>query len=68
MCNKIKTFQRNFQNNPSKNNKIDIKIPIENHKNFIINNILILKSQQRFKSERYNVFAEEIGKISVKFE
>ena len=62
MCNKIKTFQRNFQNNPSKNNKIDVKIPIENHKNFIINNILILKSQ------RYNVFAEEIGKISVKFE
>ena len=68
MCNKIKTFQRNFQNNPSKNNKIDVKIPIENHKNFIIINILILKLQQRFKSERHNVFAEEIDKISVKFE
>ena len=32
----------------------------------IKNNKLILKLQQRFKSERHNVFAEEINKIALK--
>ena len=40
----------------------------KSHKEFIINNksILnksILKTQQRFKSERHNVFVKEINKI-----
>ena len=30
---------------------------------FIINNKFILKSQQRFKNERHNVFTEEVNKI-----
>ena len=30
-----------------------------------INNKLLLKSQQRFKCERHNVFAEEINKIAL---
>ena len=37
----------------------------KNHKEFIKNNKLILKAQQRFKSERYNVFTEEIKKTAL---
>ena len=36
-----------------------------NHKEFIKNNKLLLKSQQRFKSESHNVFIEEINKIAL---
>ena len=35
------------------------------HKQFIRNNKSILKTQQRFKSERHNVFIEEINKIAL---
>ena len=34
-------------------------------KNLLKNNKLILKAQQRFKSERHNVFTEEIDKIAL---
>ena len=37
----------------------------ENHKEFIKNNKLILRSQQRFGSEKHNVFDEEINKITL---
>ena len=37
----------------------------ENHKEFIKNNVLILKSQQRFISEKHNVFTEEDNKITL---
>ena len=37
----------------------------KNHKQFIINNKSILKTQQRLKSERDNVFSEEINKIAL---
>ena len=37
----------------------------KNHKEFIKDNKLILKTQQRFKSERHNVFTEEINKIAL---
>ena len=37
----------------------------KNHKEFIKNNKLILKAPQRFKSERYNVFTEEIKKTAL---
>ena len=55
------------------------KLKFENYKNclkatqlgyktdFPKNNKLILQTQQRFKSERYNVFTEEINKIAFKF-
>ena len=42
-------------------NKTDINNFKENHKEFINNN----KTQQRFKSERRNVFTEEINKIAL---
>ena len=49
-------------------NEINLGSFEKSHKEFIINNksILnksILKTQQRFKSERHNVFVKEINKI-----
>ena len=45
--------------------KIDIDSVKKSHKEFVKNNKLILKTQQRFKSERYNVFMEETNKIAL---
>ena len=46
-------------------NEIDMDIFKKNHKKLTRNNKIILKTQQRFKSERLNVFAEEINKIAL---
>ena len=37
----------------------------ESHNEFIENNKWILKTRQRFKSEKHNVFTEEINKIAL---
>ena len=37
----------------------------KNHKEFIKNNEIILKTQQRFKSEKHNIFTEEINTIAL---
>ena len=37
----------------------------ENQKEFMKSSNLILKSQQRFRSEKYNLFIEEINKITL---
>ena len=37
----------------------------ENHKKFLKNNKLILKSQQKCRSEKHNVFTEEVNKIAL---
>ena len=37
----------------------------ENHKELTKNNKLKLKTRQRFKVERHNVFTEEINKIAL---
>ena len=69
------TFQ-NFRNcleaaqierktNQSRKIKIDLDCLEEDQKEFVKNNKLILKTQQRFKSERHNVFTEEINKIAL---
>ena len=47
------------------NNKTDVKSLIEHPKNFLKNKKIILKSQQKLKSKRYNVFTEEINKITL---
>ena len=47
--NKIKYLERN---------KIDIDRIKENHKELVRNNKSILKTQQRFKSDRHDVFTE----------
>ena len=44
-------------------NKISKDWIEKNHKEFIRNNKSILKTQQLFKSERHNVFTEEINKF-----
>ena len=42
------------------------RIPKFNYyKHFLLNNEVILKSQQRFKSEAQNVYSEEINKIAL---
>ena len=46
-------------------NKIDVDSLKEYQKEFIINNKLILKTQQRFESERHNVFTDGITKIAL---
>ena len=38
---------------------------VDSLKEFIKNNNLMLETQQRFKSERRNVFTEEINKITL---
>ena len=47
------------------NNKTDVKSLIEHPKNFLKNKKIIWKSQQKLKSKRYNVFTEEINKITL---
>ena len=37
----------------------------ENYKDLLFNNKTILKSQQRFKSDHYNVYTEEVNKIAL---
>ena len=51
--------------NQLETNKVDLNTLRENHKEFIINNELILKSQVRFRSEKHNVFTKEVNKIEV---
>ena len=46
-------------------NKINICSFKKNHNKFIRNNKSILKTQQRFKSERHNVLTEEINKTAL---
>ena len=45
--------------------KIYIDSIKKNQKEFIKNNKLILKAQQRFRSEKHNAFTEEINKIAL---
>ena len=51
--------------NHQEKNKIDIDSLKEDYKKFIKNHKLILKTQQRFKSERHNIFTEEINKTAL---
>ena len=37
----------------------------KNYKDFLFNNKIILKSQQRFKSNHHNVYTEEVNKIAL---
>ena len=39
----------------------------KNHKEFAKNNKLILKSQQKFRSEKHNIFTEKVNKIDFSF-
>ena len=51
--------------NQLERNKVDLNTLRENHKEFIINKELILKSQVRFRSEKHNIFTKEVSKTEV---
>ena len=38
---------------------------VKNYKDCLLNNKIILKSQQRFKSDHHNVYTEQINKIKL---
>ena len=42
-----------------------IILKFNNYKNCLLNNEIIIKSQQRFKSEAHNVYTKEINKITL---
>ena len=52
--------------NPKGTKKCVIKRMLQflDYKDWLMNNKVILKSQQRFKSERNNVYTEEVNKIA----
>ena len=58
------TQLENKINHLEKNN-INIDSIKKNRKEFIRNNKLILKTQQRFKNERHNVFTEKTNKTAL---
>ena len=41
------------------------ELMFENYKDFLFNDEIILKSQQRFKSDRHEVYTEEINKTAL---
>ena len=41
------------------------RLMFENYKNSLINNKAIMWSQLRFKSDRHNVYTEEVNKIAL---
>ena len=47
------------------NNKINVDIFKKDHKDFIKNTKLVLQTQQIFKSERHNIFTEEINEFAL---
>ena len=41
------------------------RLKFNDYKNCLLNNEIISKSQQRFKSEAHNVYTEEVNKIAL---
>ena len=41
------------------------RLKFNDYKDCLLNNQIVLKSQQRFKNERYDVYSEEINKIAL---
>ena len=44
---------------------IKLRLKFNDYKDYLLNNEIILKSQQRFISERHNVYTEEVNKIAL---
>ena len=63
ICLQATQFEKKI--NHLEKNEIDMDIIKKNNKKLIRNNKIILKTQQRFKSERLNVFTDEINKIAL---
>ena len=56
---------RNCLEDQLEENEIDKDSLTENHKEIIKSNILILKSQQIFRSEKISLFTKEVNKITM---
>ena len=41
------------------------RLTFNNYKDFLLNNKTVLKSQERFKSERHDLYTEEVNKIAI---
>ena len=64
----IKTLQKQLRKRKItylEKNKFDVDSLKEDQKEFVKNNKVILKTQQRLKIERHNSFTEEISKIAL---
>ena len=48
-----------------KKSLIKRRLKFNDYKDCFLNNEIILKSQQRFKSERHDVYTEEVNKIAL---
>ena len=57
----------NSDENAKGTKKCELKriLKLNDNKNCLLDNEIILKSQQRFKSEAHNVYTEEINKIAL---
>ena len=44
---------------------IELELMLENYKDCLFNDKIILKSQQRFKSDHHKVYTEEINKFAL---
>ena len=53
------------KNKGTKKCVIKRRLKFNDYKDCLLNNEIILKSQQRFKSERHDVYTEEINKIAL---
>ena len=51
--------------NSDKKAVIKQRLEFNDYKDCLLNNEIILKSQQRFKSEAHNVYTEEVNKIAL---
>ena len=56
---------KNIDINQLEINKLDVECLRENRKEFIKNNILIIKPQQTLRDKKRNVFTEEVYKIAL---
>ena len=65
MFNPLEAAQLDNKVKYQEKDKINIDSLKKNHKELIRNNKSILKTQQIFKSKRYNVFTEEINEIAL---
>ena len=61
----MKINKQKTQNSMSQN-EVDVESLRENRKDFIKSNKLILKSLQRFRSKKHNVFTEEASQIALR--
>ena len=59
----LEAAQIKIKINHLEKNKIDADSLKEDHKEFIKNDKLILKTQQRLRSEKHNIFSKQINKI-----